>query len=91
MSSAREPDPVVDERSENPRILGVAGGLLFALGLAAAFLAFAREEDANRIGMVLNAAILLSLGYPMLLYVRALKKIATLDQRIRQLEQQIKS
>ena len=41
--------------------------------------------------MVLNAAVLLSLGYPMLLYVRALKKIAALEKRIGELEQRPQS
>ncbi len=87
MSSARPSERVVDEKLENPRILGLAGDILFALGLAAAFLAFSRDVDADKAGMVLNAAVLLSLGYPMLLYVRALQKIAALEKRIRELEQ----
>lgn len=87
MSSAKQSHPIVDEKLENPRILALAGGMLFALGLAAAFLAFVRDVNADKAGMVLNAAVLLSLGYPMLLYVRALQKIAALEKRISELEQ----
>lgn len=87
MSNTQQTVPVVDEKLENPKILGLAGGALFFLGLAAAFLAFIQDDTAAKVSMVLNAAILLSLGYPMLLYVRALQKIALLEKRLQELEQ----
>lgn len=87
------PSPsIIDPKTEDPKTLGWAGGLLFALGLVACFLALVQGADAtNKVNMVLYAAILLSLGYPMLLYVRALHKIVALEQRIRDLEQRPRS
>lgn len=80
-------EPAAAETGENPRILGLAGSLLFSLGLVAAFLVFVQDASADRVRMVLNAAILLSLGFPTLMYARALRKIAALEQRIAALEQ----
>jgi ABC-type sugar transport system permease subunit len=85
MSSTNTPTPIVDEKTENPTTLGYAGSLLFALGLIAVFIAYF-GGGVDRISMVLYATVLLSMGYPMLLYVRALKKIAALEQRLAALE-----
>ncbi len=78
--------PIVNEKLENPRILRLAGGLLFFLGIAGWLLVYSQSNSSDPIRMVLNAALLLALGYPLLLYVRALEKIAVLEQRIRALE-----
>mgnify|MGYP000372924888 CR=1 FL=1 len=90
MAQSKQAKPSIAAANENPKILGWAGGLLFALGLAAVFLAVIQDNPAAKVDMVLNATVLLSLGYPMLLYVRALTKIAALEQRIHDLEQQPK-
>jgi hypothetical protein len=87
MAQRNQSKPTINVAAEHPRILGWAGGLLFALGLAAAFLAFIQHDTGAKVSMVLNATVLLSMGYPMLLYVRALTRIAELEQRIRNLEQ----
>jgi hypothetical protein len=86
MSISSQAPPVVDEILENPKILRAAGSILFFLGFAAAFLAYTQDVSAGKVNMVLNAAILLALGYPMLLYIRALQKIALLEKRIKELE-----
>jgi len=87
MSNMQPSDSVINPGTENPQVLKWAGGLLFALGLIATFIAFTQKVDSEKISMVLYAAVLLSLGYPMLLYVQALRKIAVLEQRINELEQ----
>lgn len=87
MSRTTPAEPILNPKTENLKILGWAGGGLFALGLIAAFLAFIESDPGAKSSMVLNATILLSLGYPMLLHVQSLRKIATLEQRIRELEQ----
>ncbi len=87
MAQSRQTKPTIAAANENPKILGWAGGLLFALGMAAVFLAFIQDNTAAKVDMVLNATVLLSLGYPMMLHVRALTKIAALEQRIHNLEQ----
>jgi hypothetical protein len=87
MTQLKQSKPTINEATENPKILGWAGGLLFALGMVAVFLAFTQDNNAEKVSMVLNATVLLSMGYPMLLYVRALTKIVALEQRIRNLEQ----
>jgi hypothetical protein len=87
MPTVQSPSPVINQKSENPKVLRWAGGGLFVLGLVATFLAFTQRDVSDKVGMVLNAAVLLSLGYPILLYVQALQKIAALEQRLRDLEQ----
>lgn len=91
MANPEQSAPIVDEKIENPRMLGLAGGLLFGLGMIAVFLAYIQDDQAAKISMVLNAAVLLSLGYPALLYVRALNKIMLLEQRLRALEDRARS
>lgn len=86
MSTTKPAEPILNPKTENLKILGWAGSGLFALGLIAAFLAFIENEIGTKIGMVLNATILLALGYPMLLHVQSLRKIALLEERIRELE-----
>lgn len=90
MSNVQQSTPIIDEKTENPKVLRWAGGILFGLGLLAVFLAYVEDVSEEKISMVLNAAVLLSLGYPMLLHVRALQKIAMLEQRLRDLEQRNK-
>jgi len=87
VSHVQQSTPIRNEKPENTKILRWAGGILFLLGLAATFLAFTQENVADKVSMVLNAAVLLSLGYPILLYVHALQKIAALEKRLRELEQ----
>jgi len=87
MTQNKPAGPERDAALENPRVLGWAGGGLFALGLAAFFLTFVQDDINAKINMVLYAALLLALGYPMLLYVRAQARIAGLEERIRRLEQ----
>lgn len=91
MSNSKQSNQTVNEQLENPRILGLAGGVLFALGLVAFFLAFVQDDTAAKVSMVLNMAFLLALGYPMLLYVRSLNKIAALEKRIQELEKRPKT
>ena len=74
---------VIDKKNEDPKVLKMAGGLLFSLGLVAAALSKFTTTDPH---MTLYAAVLLSMGYPMLLYVKSLGKIAVLEERIIQLE-----
>ena len=77
---------------DNTKALRLAGGMLFTLGLAGFFLSyFSNDVSADRIRMVLSTALLLSLGYPALLYVRSLKQIETLEQRVSELEKRGKS
>jgi hypothetical protein len=87
MTQNKPAGPDRDAALENPRVLGWAGGALFALGLAAFFLTFVQDDINAKINMVLYAALLLALGYPMLLYVRTQARVAGLEERIRRLEQ----
>jgi uncharacterized protein involved in exopolysaccharide biosynthesis len=80
---------VVGGLADNPRIIAFAGGLLFFLGLVAAFLAWATDDSDRKVTLVLSTAVLMSMGYPALLYVRALQKIATLERRIQALESMV--
>jgi hypothetical protein len=86
MTQNKPAGPDRDAALENPRVLGWAGGGLFALGLAAFFLTFVQDDINAKINMVLYAALLLALGYPMLLYVRTQARVADLEERIRRLE-----
>jgi hypothetical protein len=82
-----EPADSFSKLTTNPKLLGLAGGILFVLGMLAALGGFLiKDTDSDRIGMVLAAAILLSFGYPLLLYVGSLKKIAQMEKRIAELE-----
>ena len=75
---------VIDKKNEDPKVFKIVGGLLFSLGLIAAALSrFSTTTDPH---MTLYAAVLLSMGYPVLLYVKSLNKIALLEERIIQLE-----
>jgi hypothetical protein len=86
MTQNKPAGPDRDAALEDLRVLRWAGGALFALGLAAFFLTFVQDDMGARINMVLYAALLLALGYPMLLYVRAQARVAGLEERIRRLE-----
>jgi hypothetical protein len=69
------------------RVLSWAGGGLFALGMLAFLMAWVRHDAApETVRMVLSAAVLLSLGYPAMLHVGALRKIAALEARVAEME-----
>ena len=86
-----EPTDLFSKMAANPRILGLAGGVLFFLGIMASLGGFfIKDVSADRINMVLSAAVLLSFGYPLLLYVGSIKKIGELEKRIAELEQKTK-
>lgn len=87
MSNVRSTSPAVTDKTENPNVLRRAGGALFFLGLAAAVVAFVQQDIGSNLSLGLNAAGLLALGDPLLLYVQALQKIRALEHRLRQLEQ----
>jgi len=87
MPNIKPSEPSLVEKPGGPKILAWAGGGLFFLGLAATFLAFTETVVADKVNMVLYAAVLLSLGYPLLLYAQALNKFADLEKRLRELEQ----
>ena len=90
MSNDVKTDPF-SKMASNPKNLALAGGVLFLLGILAALGGFfIKDAAADRINMALAAAVLLSFGYPLLLYVGSLKKIAELEKRIAELEQQTK-
>lgn len=94
MSNDRKTQPTdpFTKVAANPKILGLAGGFLFFLGIVAALGGFlSKDVNADRINMVLGAAVLLSFGYPLLLYVGSLKKIGELEKRMAELEQKTKA
>lgn len=73
--------------AENPKILRLAGGLLFFLGILSFFAGyFMKDRMEARIDLALSASLFLALGYPLLLYVGALKRIGELETRISGLE-----
>jgi hypothetical protein len=88
-----EPTDPFTKMATNPKILGLAGGVLFCGGILASVLAgfSIKDVNADRINMVLSAAVLLSFGYPLSLYVQSLKKIGELEKRITELEQKTKA
>ena len=87
-----EPTDPFTKMAANPKILGLAGGGLFFLGILAAIGGFfIKDVSADRMNMVFSAAVLLSFGYPLLLYVGSLKKIGELEERIAELEQKTKA
>lgn len=79
----------IDPKTENPKKLHLAGSLLFALGLMALGIAFFENDPVEKTKMVLSVAVLLALGYPAMLYAKALEKIAILEKRIAELETKI--
>jgi len=83
------PKSVVDDKVDNTKRLGLAGGLLFFLGLAAAFMAWFTGDLESKVKMAVSAAVLLSMGYPALLYVRMLRKVAALEKRIDDLQKRV--
>ncbi|NUM79491.1 hypothetical protein HUU42_01695 [bacterium] len=88
MENSETHNNVVDPKTENPKTLKIAAGVLFALGLIASLL-FYVQDNTNK--MILYAAFFLSLGYPGLNYARALEKIARLEKRVRDLENKTNS
>jgi hypothetical protein len=72
---------------ENLKILGIAGGTLFALGLLSFGLVYTYDECSTQaIRIAGGVGVLVGMGYPMLLYVGTLKKIAALEARLKALE-----
>lgn len=71
---------------DNTKVLGLAGAGLFFLGLGAAILGLQMEDLERKVTMALSAAVLLSMGYPALMYVKAAQKIELLEKRIDELE-----
>lgn len=47
-----------------------------------------KDGAAEKTNMALATAVLLSMGYPLLLYIGSLKKIAELEKRIAKIESQ---
>lgn len=80
--SAKSSEPLLDEKVDNPKVLAMAGSVLFGLGLIAFFVAW-RTSDSE---MILYTAILLALGYPGLLYARTLRKLEMVEKRLKELE-----
>lgn len=80
--SAKPSEPLLDEKVDNPKVLAMAGSVLFGLGLVAFFIAWSTSD----VQMVLYTAILLALGYPGLLYARTLRKLEIVEKRLKELE-----
>ena len=58
----------------DPKMLGVAGGMLFVLGLFSVIVGFYSGKEFDGISRVAGGAVLLAFGYPLLLYVGSLKR-----------------
>ena len=78
--------PVTEEKVVNLKALRLAGGVLFTLGFLAYLVVIFQPASLELLKMVLYAGLLVALGYPTLLYVRALEKIAQLEKRLQELE-----
>lgn len=78
----------IERLVNNEKLLGVSGGFLFFLGLISWFMAMAENGVTDgRLKATLSSVILLSMGYPMLLYVGLLKRLKTTEDRIKKLEE----
>ncbi len=88
MSETKQENSVIDPKTENLTVLKLAGGTLFFLGLLSFAMAKFAHPDLSleKVNMVLYTTVLLSMGYPALLYVRSLSKISLLEKRIEELE-----
>lgn len=74
------------EKLDNPRMMGIGGLILFLFGLVIVFVVLAREGDTTTISVVAVAALFMAMGYPLLMYSRALRFIAALEERVKKLE-----
>lgn len=71
----------------NIRVLGVAGGVLFALGLLSFALVYLRHDASpDTVRIAAGVGVLLGMGYPCLLYAGTLRRLAALEARLAQLE-----
>lgn len=77
---------VVQNFGNNPRLLITSGAILFFLGLAGFATSLVEADPEKKIGSVLATALLLTLGYPLLLVGGIARRIATLEERIAKLE-----
>lgn len=74
------------EKLDDPRMMGIGGLILFLFGLVIVFVALAREGSTTTLSVVAIAALFMAMGYPLLMYSRALRFIGALEARIKALE-----
>jgi uncharacterized membrane protein len=76
----------LNKKLDDPRIMGIGGLILFLFGLVIVFVVLAREGSTTTISVVAVAALFMAMGYPLLIYSRALRFIAALEERLKRLE-----
>jgi hypothetical protein len=67
-------------------MMGIGGLILFLFGLVIVFVVLVREGSTTTISVVAIAALFMTMGYPLLMYSRALRFIAALEERVKMLE-----
>jgi hypothetical protein len=80
----------LERLAKNQKLLGGSALFMFFLGLISWFMAMADNGITDgRMKATLSSVILLSMGYPMLLYVGLQKKLKTTEDRLKNLEETI--
>jgi putative Ca2+/H+ antiporter (TMEM165/GDT1 family) len=86
MSAPINPKASLPEKLDEPRLMAIGGLILFIFGLVILFVVWAREGNTTALSVTGAAALFLAMGYPLLMYSRALRFIAALEKRIKVLE-----
>lgn len=77
------PTPTPTPASTNPKILSIAGGVLFTLGLLSLALVWASgEPSVQSVRLAAGTAVLVGMGYPAMLHASLIKRVADLEQRL---------
>ncbi|MBU6174015.1 MAG: hypothetical protein KGQ60_09435 [Planctomycetes bacterium] len=77
--------------TNDPKILAISGSLLFFLGMLSFLFGYwMKNENPDKVNLAFGTALLLSMGYPLMLYVGSIRRIDELEKRLLELEKKIK-
>lgn len=79
MTNSQKPEPIFDEKADNPQLYTAGGVVLFVMGVLAVLIS---GDDTEGRAMLVIGAVFLSAGFPLVLFARVLKMFKIVEKRL---------
>lgn len=74
-----QPEPIFDEKADNPQLYTIGGIILFVMGVLAVLIS---GDDTEGRAMLVLGTVFLSAGFPLVLFARVLKMFKIVEKRL---------